>query len=305
MRLVRSLRLTGRLGLKALLVLLFSGVVGMAQSVDSPARDQQLYELARTDMKRFATEVSRGQTSELGQAQAIVKWLAGNFEWKATDYQTRTVAEIIDRKGGNCNELAMVALAAMKEMNIKLRRVHEVHIYALTPERGERARQMVKEKGNTYSVFGRHHNDHVWLELYDSRTNEWYPADPSSGMVGTQEWLKGRVWFGKRTTLNPITDDMIVPFAVFAADAHGKFTISRTRHYLIDQFDQLYGGRLHTLTAWNEWSRLLNLLDAKVAGAFAGTTNLHDSENQIDAVALAYEQLRAASASALRDKQEK
>jgi hypothetical protein len=190
----------------------------------------------------------------------------------------------------------------MKELNIKLRRVHEVHVFTLTPERGERAHQMVKEKGNTYSVFGKHHNDHVWLELYDSATNEWYPADPSSGMVGADEWLKGRVWFGKRTTLNPITDDMIVPFAVFAADADGKFTISRTRHYLIDQFDKLYKGKLHTLTPWNDWTRMVTLLDEKVRGAFAGTINLHDYENEIDAVALTYEQLQAVFAALSTDK---
>ena len=291
-----------RLGLRISLFLLFTGVVTMAQSVDTSSRDHQLYDLARTDLKKFAQEVSRGQASELGQAQAIVKWLAQHFEWKATDYQKRTVQEIIERKGGNCNELAMVAIAAMKELSIKLRRVHEVHVFTLTPERGERAHQMVKEKGNTYSVFGKHHNDHVWLELYDSATKEWYPADPSSGMVGADEWLKGRVWFGKRTTLNPLTDNMIVPFAVFAADADGKFTISRTRHYLIDQFDKLYKGKLHTLTPWNEWTRLVTLLDEKVRGAFAGTINLHDYENEIDAVALTYEQLRAVFAALSTDK---
>jgi transglutaminase superfamily protein len=291
-----------RLGLRIALVLLFSSVATMAQAVDSSARDRELYALVRTDLKGFAQQVSKGATSELGQAQAIVKWLAQHFEWKATDYQKRTVQEIIERKGGNCNELAMVALAAMKELNIRLRRVHEVHVYTLTPERGERARQMVKEKGNTYSVFGRHHNDHVWLELYDSGTNEWYPADPSSGMVGTDEWLKGRVWFGKRSTLNPITDDMIVPFAVFAADADGKFTISRTRHYLIDEFDKLYADKLHKLRPWSEWTRLVKLLDEKVRGAFAGTINLHESENEIDAVALTYEQLRTAFAETSPDK---
>lgn len=261
------------------------------QKIDSP-RDRQLYDLARTDVGKFARELSKGQTSELAQAQAIVRWLASHFEWKATDYQKRTVQEIIERGGGNCNELAMVSLAAMKELNIKMRRVHEVHLYTNTPERGERAHQMVKEKGNTYSVFGRHHNDHVWLELYDSKTDEWYPADPSSGMVGTEEWLKGRVWFGKRTTMNPITEDMIVPFAVFAADDAGKFTISRTRHYLIDGFDKLYDGRLDKLAAWNEWTRLVNFLDDKVGGAFAGTINLHDYEGEIDSLALTYQHMR-------------
>ena len=30
-------------------------------------------------------------------------------------------------------------------------------------------------------------------------------------------------------TLNPITEDMIVPFAIFAADENGKFTINLGR----------------------------------------------------------------------------
>src|SRR5215813_3110336 len=230
------------------LILLLSFGMADVQQSRSP-HDDELYALARTDLKAFAQQVSKDASSELGRAQAIVRWLAQNFEWKATDYQKRTVPEIIERQGGNCNELAMVALAAMKELNIQLRRVHEVNIYTNTPERGERARQMVKDKGNSYSVFGRHHNDHVWLELYDSAANDWFPADPSSGLVGVEEWMKGRVWFGKRSTLNPITQDMIVPFAIFAAVADGYFTINRASHYLIDEFDCLYLCRMRASPA--------------------------------------------------------
>lgn len=279
--------------LSILIVLLFMFGITAAQSPALPKHDEQLYALARTDLKTFAQEVSKGEKSELGRAQAIVNWLAKNFEWKATDYQRRTVQEIIERKGGNCNELAMVALSAMKELDIKLRRVHEVNIHTNTPDRGERAREKVKELGNTYSVFGRHHNDHVWLELYDSAANEWFPADPSSGLVGVEQWMKGRVGFGKRYTLNPITDDMIVPFAIFAADADGKFTINRTQHYLVDEFGRLYGNKLKKLPAWKRWIEMVDLLDDKVAGAFAGTINLHEYETQIDSLATTYDKLRA------------
>ncbi|HEU4387033.1 MAG TPA: transglutaminase-like domain-containing protein, partial [Blastocatellia bacterium] len=279
-----------------LLILLMCGAAAAQQTTRSP-RDQELYALARTDLKAFAQQVSKDATSELGRAQAIVRWLAENFEWKATDYQKRTVQQIIDRSGGNCYELALVALAAMKELNIRLRQVHEVNIHTNTPRRGETAHAMVKEKGNTYSVFGRHHNDHVWLELYDSVSNEWFPADPSAGLVGLEEWMKGRVWFGKRATLNPITEDMIVPFAIFAADDSGKFTVNRTQHYLVDQFDRLYGGRLYALPEWKQWTEMLDLLDDKVAGAFAGNTNLHDYEPKIDSLAEIYEHIRASLAS--------
>jgi hypothetical protein len=279
--------------LSVLIVLSFAFVVASAQSATPSKHDAELYALARTDLKTFAQQVSKDAKSELGRAQAIVGWLAKNFQWKATDYQKRTVQEIIDRKGGNCNELAMVALSAMKELNIKLRRVHEINIYTNTPSRGETARQKIQEKGNRMSVFGRHHNDHIWLELYDSAANEWFPADPSSGLVGVEQWMKGRVGFGKRFTLNPITEDMIVPFAIFAADADGQFTINRTQHYLVDEFGRLYGRKLQKQEAWKQWTEMLDQLDEKVAGAFAGTINLHEYESQIDSLAATYEQLRA------------
>ena len=105
--------------------------------------------------------------------------------------------------------------------------------------------------------------------------------------------MKGRVWFGKRVTLNPITEDMIVPFAIFAAGADGKFTVNRTQHYLVEEFDRLYDGRLHSHPAWKQWRDTLDLLDDKVAGAFAGTINLQEYEAPIDSLAVVYEQLRA------------
>jgi hypothetical protein len=268
------------------------GVLGAPQSTRS-SDDAELYRLARTDLKAFAQTVSANATSELGQAQAIVRWLAQNFEWKATDYEKRSVAEIIERKGGNCDELAMVAQSAMHALNIKLRQVHEVNIQVEDPERGVTAHEMVSSKGNSYSIFGRHHNDHIWLELYDSTAGEWLPADPSSGLVGVKEWMQGRVGFGKRVSLNPITNDMIVPFAVFAADANGKFTVNRTQHYLVQEFDAFYDGKLHANPAWQQWTAMLNQLDDKVEQAFAGQLNLHDYEAQIDALASTYEQLRA------------
>ena len=280
--------------MRALILAFFVVTLATAQGNTSSTQNDELYFLARTDLKAFAQRVSKDSKSELGQAQAIVRWLAKNFEWKFTDYQRRTVQEIIERKGGNCNELALVALSAMKELNIKTRRVHEINIHVNTPDRGLRAHELVKQKGNTLSVFGRHHNDHVWLELFDSSANDWFPADPSSGLVGVEDWMKGRVWFGKRVTLNPLTDDMIVPFAVFAADDSGKFTINRTQHYVIDEFDRLYDGKLSKLPEWNRWVTLVDLLDDKVGGAFAGSINLHEYESEIDELATVYEQLRAA-----------
>ena len=278
----------------ALTTLLFLSNCLFAQA-PLKGRDAELYSLAKSDIGKFAREVSKNGRSELGQAQAIVKWLATRFEWKTTDYQKRTVAEIVKRRGGNCNELAMVATAAMKALNIRLRSVHEINIYENDPDRGVRAAGIVKEKGLEFSVFGRHHNDHVWLELYDSKAKEWFPADPSSGLVGTDEWLKGRVWFGKRVTLNPRTNDMVVPFAIFAMDEQGKYTINRTRHYLIDEFDKLYRGRLDKSPAWNDWVSGVTFLNDKAGGALTGTINLQDFESQIDSLATSYEKLKTAA----------
>jgi hypothetical protein len=112
--------------------------------------DDQLYQLARTDMPAFARAVSAGANSESGRAQAIVHWLAKNFEWMGTDYRKRTVQQIVERRGGNCNDLAMVARAAMKSLNMRLRDVHEVNVHVISDERGVSAREMVTEKGPGY-----------------------------------------------------------------------------------------------------------------------------------------------------------
>jgi hypothetical protein len=261
---------------------------GRKMSADDP-----VYALLRTDRKAFAEEVSKNTRSELGQAKAVVLWLTSHLDWRATDYKKRTVQQVIDRGGGNCDDLARVALEAMEGLHLKLRRVHDVHVRTPSSGRGERAHTLVKEKGAAYSIFGRHHNDHVWLEVYDSTAHEWYPVDPWSGLAGLDEWMKARVWFGRRKSLAPDGPEMIVPIGIFAADGANDFTIDRTKHYLVDEFDRLYGGKLHALLAWKQWVALLDQLDGKVKGAFAGTTNLQESESQIDRLAATYEQLRS------------
>ena len=279
--------------MNSLLAFMVLAGVACAQEQLQSARDRDLYGLAKADLKAFAREVSKEAESELGQAQMIVKWLAEHFEWKSTDYKQRTVQEIIDRGGGNCNELAMVAVAAMKEMNMRMRRVREINIHKETPQRGVTAHDMVKQKGLRFSVFGRHHNDHVWIEIFDAKAGEWFPADPSIGIVGTREWLEARAGFGKRFTLDPISEDMIVPFVVFAADEKGSFSINRTQHYMVEEFNRLYPNRLDKLPAWKEWVRLLDDLDEKAGGALKGEINLHEYEKEIDQLAVTYAQLRS------------
>ncbi len=81
--------------------------------------------------------------------------------------------------------------------------------------------------------------------------------------------------------------------SIFAADTDGKFTVDRTKHYLVDEFDRLYDGRLHEQAAWQQWVATIGLLSRKVEGAFARKINLHEYESQIDTLAATYDQLRA------------
>lgn len=61
---------------------------------------------------------------------------------------------------------------------------------------------------------------------------------------------------------------------------------------MIDEFDKLYGGKLHNLPPWRRWRELLDRLNPKVLKAFAGSGNLHDYEAEIDEIATAYDSLR-------------
>src|SRR5690348_5145294 len=142
-------------------VLLLTTSISFAQHTVSVPGDT-----ASLNTASFATSIVAGTTDNYGKAKQLLGWLSNNFEWKATDYQTRTVKEIIVRKGGNCFELANVYMALLKELGLTYRPIAEINIHKLTPRRGETAAQKVKESGNRMSVFGRQHNDHRWVEIY-------------------------------------------------------------------------------------------------------------------------------------------
>lgn len=244
-----------------------------------------------SDLKSFAYAISEDGSSEYAQAQQVVTWLATNFDWKATDYKRRTVGQIIDRKGGNCAELAKVTKALLKELNLNMRQIREVNHHVYTPRRQKTAAEKVKKNGNRSSVFGLQHNDHVWLEVYDSTTQRWFPADPSLGVIGEEEWLKARLGFGERFTLDESSKDMLFPMAIFAYE-NRKLVENRTAHYMIDGFDQLYGNQLSQLPEWKKWVELIDFLDDKIQGAFQGEINLHDYEKEIAEIGVVYEQLK-------------
>ncbi len=245
------------------------------------------------DLKAFADSITSGCTTGYERAGNIVRWLAGNFDWTATDYKDRTVDQIIARKGGNCAELARVTMALLKQQGIQLRSVREINIHREDLDRRERARQLVREKGNRMSVFGKRHNDHVWIEIYDDKTKEWIPADPSLGLIGDDQWIHARVGFGKRVTMDPLSEDMIVPMGIFAMDDKGNFVEDRTSHYVIDGLDRICSGKLDGLRTWKLWKQGVKFISQKCLGAFKGELNLHEYESQIDSLAATYAELKS------------
>jgi hypothetical protein len=258
-------------------------------------RNEQLQKIDTTglDLEIFARKITGEEPDDYEKAKKILSWLSGNFEWKATDYKTRTVKEIIARNGGNCFELAKVYMALIREAGITYRSMAEINIHPLTPRRQTTAADMVKQKGNTYSVFGLQHNDHRWVEIYDKKNDQWQPADPSMGVIGVTDWLKARVWFGERKTIDTaITNQMIVPFAIFIAPEKNAPADSRSAYYLIDKFNELYGGKLSGLPEWKEWSAAVNSLTVPAKNAFWGKENLHSYQDKISKLAETYERLK-------------
>ena len=258
-------------------------------------RNKQLQQIdtAALDLKVFAENIIGNETDDFESARKLLYWLSSNFEWKATDYKTRTVKEIIVRNGGNCFELAKVYMALIKNVGITYRSICEINIHPITPERQKTAAAKVQEKGNSYSVFGLQHNDHRWVEIFDKKNNAWQPADPSMGVIGLTDWLKARVWFGERKTIDTsITNDMIVPFAIFVTGSNNAPEESRTSYYLIDGFNDLYDGKLQKLPEWKDWVLVVNSLTTASKNAFLGKENLHGHQQEISKLASVYEQLK-------------
>jgi len=277
--------------------LLHLGNIVTAQSSTQTQRSNLSEKIDTTnlDLRTFATQVIGNTTGNYYKAQKLLEWLNNRLEWKATDYKLRTVKEILARGGGNCFELAKVYMAMIKELNIRYRPIAEINIHRYSEERQHTAEEKVKQSGNSMSVFGSQHNDHRWVEIYDDRNNGWIPVDPSMNVIGDEQWLKARVWFGKRITIDTsITNDMIVPFAIFVVADSNKYmmTENRTQHYLVDDFNKLYDNKLSELPSWNAWVKQLDELDDQCKAAFAGTTNLHKFSDKIGALADTYQRLK-------------
>lgn len=273
--------------MKAAIIFLFvlATVRSFAQSSDT----------SNIDTKAFATQIVYGINDNYAKAKALLDWLGKNFDWKATDYKNRTVKEIIARKGGNCFELATVYMAFLKELNIQYRPIAEINIHKLSEERGQSSDEKIKQVGKQMSVFGRQHNDHRWVEIYDEKSKEWIPADPTMNIIGFDQWLKARAWFGNRHTINDeFSSDMIVPFAIYVVNKDNKTQMdeNRTLYYMTTKFDALYNHQLSKLPSWDKWIKGLQALSAAGKEAFAGNLNLHDYNDQISQLADTYQHLK-------------
>jgi hypothetical protein len=247
------------------------------------------------DLGRFAKTIVSGVEGNFQKAEKLLNWLSHSFAWTATDYKSRTVNEILYRKGGNCFEMAKVYMALINTLNIDYRPIAEVNIHKTSDERGENSEKKIKESGNRMSVFGRQHNDHRWVEIYDERTGEWIPVDPTMNLIGYGQWEKARAWFGDRHTLNDeFSGDMIVPIAIFVVDKNDKTLMveDRTRYYMVSKLDSLYENRLDKLPSWNKWVDGLDRINIHIKKAFLGEENLHNYSTDISELRANYFSLK-------------
>ncbi|MCA0377298.1 MAG: transglutaminase-like domain-containing protein [Gemmatimonadetes bacterium] len=240
-----------------------------------------------------------GRGTVLERTTRLVHWINDRFDWSATDYQQRSPREIIARRSGNCADLASVLRLMLDSLSVRSRWVHEINIQpGTTPARQKTADSLVSARGLSFSVFGLQHNDHVWLEVYDDAADRWFPADAAYGVVGEPAWAAARLSLERRpaprvAAVGPIAADMVVPFVVAAGVRRsGPYDIDRTRHYLVDAFDRIYGGKASALPSWPAWVRDVEALSVHARAAFAGQTNLHAHTADIAALAATYERLR-------------
>lgn len=281
-----------RMALQAVLVVWMAGWCGAAVSAETSAAST------------LAKEVVGTTSGSVEKTRRLVEWLHQNLQWSYTDYQQRTVEQILTRRAGNCAELARVLQAMLDQAGVKSRWVAEINIHPVTPRRQATAARKVEELGNRASVFGLRHNDHRWLEVFDEASQSWVPADPSIGRVGVDAWTRARLAFSDRlrspiAAVDKVTQEMIAPVVVVAVDSRSsKVTETRSTHYLVDGFNALYGGKLSALAAWSRWTAAVDQLATAGAGAFEGRVNLHQHQQLIDEAAESYEALRREAAAA-------
>ena len=262
----------------------------------SRTHTSEIIDTTQLQLSDLTHTITQHEKSSYGKAKVLLNWLSNRLEWKATDYQTRTVNQILARGGGNCFELAKVYMAMIKSIQLPYRPIAEINLHITSDQRQKTAESKVAQSGSRMSVFGRQHNDHRWLEVYDEKTNKWEPVDPSMNVIGTDQWLKARAWFGERITIDTaITNNMITPFAIFVVGENFQLTEDRTAYYLSSGLNQLYNGQLSKLRSWQKWNDQLTVLSPIAKAAFEGKENLHLHADKIAQLVVTYESLRQES----------
>jgi hypothetical protein len=289
--------------MKKLFVLLFLAAqpfLVFAQS--GRANLSERIDTTHLDLKALGEKITANDDTDYKKAVTLLSWVSNRLEWMATDYQRRTVKEILERGGGNCYDLALVYVEIVKAMNIRTRSIAEVNLSKLHPDRQERAEELVREKGVRYSLFGARHNDHRWLEVYDETSGKWLPVDPTMNVIGVDQWVKARLGFGNRITIDPvISDDMIAPFAIFVTgDRNDVMAENRSMYYMVEQFDKVYNNELSRLPSWSKWVASVSLLSEHSKLAFEGKENLHLYNRQIAELDSIYRDLKSEYLSARR-----
>lgn len=249
---------------------------------------------AETDLKALAASITVRTHTNTERVRAVINWAHTHLDWLNTDYQKRTVQEILDRKGGNCDEDARVVVALLDELGVKNRRVQEINIQPESARREKNAEELIAEKGASASVFGLRHNDHVWVEYWDEQHNEWAPADPTLSLVGYREWITARVGFGERITSNVIpSHDMIVPIAIFALTPGPQSPTReyRAERYLLTGFAAVDPAARRS-PAWDQWKSEIEAFQPKAKAAFEGAHNLHEDTGAIATLLATYESLK-------------
>lgn len=243
------------------------------------------------DLDRLAVRAAGNARSATDRIRAIVGWTHENLEWTATDYRSRSVEEIIERGGGNCREQALVVQDFLGRLGIDTRMTREVNVQPANDRRQRDAAALVARQGPRASVFGRRHNDHVWIEYHDRETGRWLPSDPTINIVGLEDWVPARLGFGAR----PVHDivpyaDMLFPITVLAIRPGGAFE-SRTAHYLVDGFATYVPG-VAAAPGWADWTRLVQTADERLTRSFRGEYDFHNEGPLIGELIAAYAALR-------------
>lgn len=249
------------------------------------------------DVAGLARRIAAPAGTSEQKVRAVVDWTNRTLDWTTTDYKSRDVAEILARGGGNCAEQAGVVRAMLDAVGVRTRRIREINLQPASERREANARQRVAEVGPRASVFGRSHNDHVWIEFFDEQANDWRAADPTLKLVGDDAWLRARVGFGARPTHAILPSrDMIVPVAIFAEvpePGGGRFE-ERSQHYLVDGFARIEP-RAARGPIWSSWTAQIELLQPLARGAFEGVLDLHTAQSLLETLGRTYRQLKEAA----------